>query len=31
MFLSKKNAHFLNKPTKGKKTEVKALPGWEDN
>lgn len=30
MFLSKKNAEYLNKPGKGKKIEARCLPGWGD-
>lgn len=31
MFLSKKNAEYLNKPAKGKKIETRVLPGWGDD
>jgi hypothetical protein len=31
MFLSKKNASYLNKPLKNHKKQVRALPGWEDD
>jgi hypothetical protein len=31
MFLSKKNALYLNKPAKNKKKEIKFLPGWADD
>lgn len=31
MFLSKKNAVFLNKPGKGKKITPRVLPGWADD
>lgn len=31
MFLSKKNAEYLNKPAKGRKIEPRVLPGWADD
>lgn len=31
MFLSKKNAQYLNKPTKGKQILPRVLPGWGDD
>jgi hypothetical protein len=31
MFLTKKNASYLNKPPKNKKREIKYLPGWKDD
>lgn len=31
MFLSKKNAVFLNKPSKTRNIERRVLPGWDDN
>ena len=31
MFLSKKNAAYLNKPSKGKVVAPRVLPGWGDD
>lgn len=31
MFLSKKNAEYLNRPKKGKVLEQRVLPGWGDD
>jgi hypothetical protein len=31
MFLSKKNAEYLNRPKKGKTIEQRVLPGWGDD
>ena len=31
MFLSKKNAEYLNRPKKGKNLEQRVLPGWGDD
>lgn len=31
MFLSKKNAEYLTKPSKNKKIVARVLPGWDDN